>query len=95
MNTDKILAEAIAKDYVPKDNAKIIALNYFYIDKNSSIEIFGLDWLQFKFVFNSGAAFSSFEGNQLLLAIVSIVASLVIEYVVIFKKSKDKITKGF
>ena len=70
---------------------KIIALNYFYIDKNSSIEIFGLDWLQFKFVFNSGAAFSSFEGNQLLLAIVSIVASLVIEYVVIFKKSKDKI----
>ena len=26
MNTDKILAEAIAKDYVPKDNSKIIAL---------------------------------------------------------------------
>ena len=26
MNTDKILAEAIAKDYAPKDNSKIIAL---------------------------------------------------------------------
>ena len=26
MNTDKILAEAIAKDYVPKDNSKIVAL---------------------------------------------------------------------
>ncbi len=26
MDTDKILAEAIAKDYVPKDNSKIIAL---------------------------------------------------------------------
>lgn len=26
MNTDKIIAEAIAKDYVPKDNSKIIAL---------------------------------------------------------------------
>ena len=26
MNTDKILAEAIAKDYAPKDNKKIIAL---------------------------------------------------------------------
>ena len=26
MNTDKILAEAIAKDYVPKENSRIIAL---------------------------------------------------------------------
>lgn len=26
MNTDKILAEAIAKDYAPKDNSKITAL---------------------------------------------------------------------
>lgn len=26
MNTDKILAESIAKDYIPKDNFKIIAL---------------------------------------------------------------------
>ena len=26
MNTDKILAEAIAKDYAPKNNSKIIAL---------------------------------------------------------------------
>ncbi len=26
MNTDKIIAEAIAKDYAPKDNSRIIAL---------------------------------------------------------------------
>ena len=26
MNTDKIIAEAIAKDYAPKDNSKIVAL---------------------------------------------------------------------
>ena len=26
MNTDKILAESIAKEYAPKDNSKIIAL---------------------------------------------------------------------
>ncbi len=26
MNTDKIVAEAIAKDYAPKDNSKIVAL---------------------------------------------------------------------
>ena len=26
MNTDKIIAESIAKDYAPKDNSKIIAL---------------------------------------------------------------------
>lgn len=25
MNTDKILAEAIVKDYAPKDNSKIVA----------------------------------------------------------------------
>ena len=26
MNTDKIIAEAIAKEYAPKDNSKIVAL---------------------------------------------------------------------
>lgn len=26
MNTDKIIAESIAKDYIPKDNSKIVAL---------------------------------------------------------------------
>ena len=26
MNTDKIYAESIAKDYAPKDNSKIVAL---------------------------------------------------------------------
>lgn len=28
MNTDKILAEAIAKDYASKENSKIVALKY-------------------------------------------------------------------
>ena len=35
MNTDKILAEAIAKDYVPKDNSKIVALKK--LDKNAKL----------------------------------------------------------
>ena len=35
MNTDKILAEAIAKDYVPKDNSKIIALKK--LDKKAKL----------------------------------------------------------
>ena len=35
MNTDKILAEAIAKDYVPKDNSKIVALKK--LDKKAKL----------------------------------------------------------
>ena len=70
---------------------KLIALNYFYIEGNNAIKLFGLDWLQFKFTFNSGAAFSSFSDMQLVLAIISIAASIAIEYVIITKKSKDKI----
>ena len=35
MNTDKILAEAIAKDYAPKDNSKIVALKK--LDKKANV----------------------------------------------------------
>lgn len=35
MDTDKILAESIAKDYVPKDNSKIIALRK--LDKRAKL----------------------------------------------------------
>ena len=35
MNTDKILAEAIAKDYAPKDNSKIVALKK--LDKKAKL----------------------------------------------------------
>ena len=35
MNTDKILAEAIAKDYAPKDNLKIVALKK--LDKKAKL----------------------------------------------------------
>ena len=35
MNTDKILAEAIAKDYAPKDNSKLVALKK--LDKKAKL----------------------------------------------------------
>jgi hypothetical protein len=35
MNTDKIIAESIAKDYVPKENSKIIALKK--LDKRAKL----------------------------------------------------------
>lgn len=35
MNTDKIIAEAIAKEYAPKDNSKIIALKK--LDKRAKL----------------------------------------------------------
>ena len=35
MNTDKILAESIAKDYAPKDSSKIVALKK--LDKKAKL----------------------------------------------------------
>ena len=35
MNTDKIYAESIAKDYAPKDNSKIVALKK--LDKKAKL----------------------------------------------------------
>ena len=40
MNTDKILAEAIAKDYAPKDNSKIVALKKLDRQAKKGAEIF-------------------------------------------------------
>ena len=44
MNTDKILAEAIAKDYAPKENSKIVALKK--LDKRAKLPatIFTYSW---------------------------------------------------
>ena len=40
MNTDKILAESIAKDYVPKDNSKIVALKKLDIKAKMPATVF-------------------------------------------------------
>lgn len=67
---------------------KIWALNN--LDK--PINILGIDWLQFKFIFNEGVAFSMFEDAPLWTkALISLVAFFAIEFYLIFKKGKDKV----
>ena len=41
MNTDKIVAESIAKDYAPKDTSKIVALKKLDRKAKSKANIFG------------------------------------------------------
>lgn len=67
---------------------KIWALNSL----DTPIKIFNLDWLQFKFIFNEGVAFSMFEDAPLWSkALISLVAFFGIEYYLIFKKPTDKV----
>ena len=69
---------------------KIIALNYF----KTPIKIFGLDWLQFRLVFNKGVAFSMLDDAPLWTkAMISLVAFILIEAYIIVKKPEDKIFK--
>ena len=44
MNTDKILAESIAKEYAPKDNSKIIALKKLDNKAKLPATIFTYSW---------------------------------------------------
>ena len=67
---------------------KIWALNSL----DTPIKIFNLDWLQFRFIFNEGVAFSMFKDAPLWSkALISLVAFFGIEYYLIFKKPTDKI----
>ena len=55
MNTDKIYAESIAKEYAPKDNSKIVALRK--LDKKAKMPatIFTYTWgIIFALVFGTG-----------------------------------------
>ena len=75
MNTDKILAESIAKDYAPKDNSKIVALKK--LDNRAklpAIEEFSfMQAKQFTVGFsrysNTSAASSSRNGRRISLVV--------------------------
>ena len=55
MNTDKILAEAIAKDYAPKENSKIVALKKLDNRAKRPATIFTYTWgIIFSLVFGTG-----------------------------------------
>lgn len=55
MNTDKIYAESIAKEYAPKDNSKIVALRK--LDRRAKLpaSVFAYTWgIAFTLVFGTG-----------------------------------------
>ena len=58
MNTDKIYAESIAKEYAPKDNSKIVALRKLDRKAKLPATIFTYTWgIIFALVFGTGMCF--------------------------------------
>lgn len=72
MNTDKILAEAIAKDYIPKENSKIIALKKLDNKAKLPATIFTYTWgIVFALVFGTGMSLAmKVIGNSMILGII-------------------------
>ena len=79
MNTDKIYAESIAKDYAPKDNSKIIALKKLDNRAKLPATIFTYTWgIAFALVFGTGMSLAmQVIGNSMVLGIVVGVIGLI------------------
>lgn len=79
MNTDKIFAESIAKDYAPKDNSKIVALKK--LDKKAKLPatIFTYSWgIAFALVFGTGMSLAmQVIGNSMVLGVIVGVIGLI------------------
>ena len=71
MNTDKILAESIAKDYAPKAHSKIKALQKLDNRAKLPATIFTYSWgITFALVFGTGMSLAmQVIGNSMLLGI--------------------------
>ena len=72
MDTDKILAEAIAKDYAPKENSKIIALKKLDRQAKLPATIFTYSWgIVSALVFGTGMSLAmQVIGNNMILGII-------------------------
>ena len=79
MNTDKILAESIAKDYAPKQDSKIVALKKLDNRAKLPATIFTYTWgIVFALVFGTGMSLAmEVIGNSMLIGIVVGVAGLI------------------
>ena len=79
MNTDKILAEAIAKDYAPKQDSKIIALKKLDYRAKLPATIFTYSWgIVFALVFGTGMSLAmQVIGNSMVLGVVVGVIGLI------------------
>lgn len=79
MNTDKILAESIAKDYAPKKDSKIIALKKLDNRAKLPATVFTYTWgIVFALVFGTGMSLAmQVIGSNMFLGIVVGVAGLI------------------
>ena len=79
MNTDKIYAESIAKDYAPKDNSKIVALKKLDNRAKLPATIFTYTWgIAFALVFGTGMSLAmQVIGNSMVLGIIVGVIGLI------------------
>lgn len=94
MNTNKILAESIAKDYIPKDNSKIVALKKLDNRAKLPATIFTYSWgIVSALVFGTGMCLAmQVIGNSMLLGILVGVVGLIgcgVNYP-IYKKMLEK-----
>lgn len=94
MNTDKILAEAIAKDYAPKKSSKIVALKKLDHRAKLPATIFTYSWgILFALVFGAGMSLAMHViGSSMMLGIVIGIAGLLgcgVNYP-IYKKMLEK-----
>ena len=72
MNTDKIYAESIAKEYAPKDSSKIVALRKLDRKAKLPATIFTYTWgIIFTLVFGTGMCLSMQAiGDNMVLGII-------------------------
>jgi uncharacterized oligopeptide transporter (OPT) family protein len=72
MNTDKILAESIAKDYAPKESSKIVALKKLDNRAKLPATIFTYTWgIVFALVFGTGMSLAmQVIGSSMILGII-------------------------
>ena len=79
MNTDKIYAESIAKDYAPKNNSKIVALKKLDNKAKLPATIFTYSWgIAFALVFGTGMSLAmQVIGNSMVLGIIVGVIGLI------------------
>ncbi|MCD8006984.1 MAG: dihydropteridine reductase [Oscillospiraceae bacterium] len=80
MNTDKIVAESIAKDYAPKDTSKIVALKKLDHKARAKAEIFGYTFgVIMTLVFGTGLclAMGVIGGGTVAMMVLGIVIGVV------------------
>ena len=98
MNTDKVLAESIAKEYAPKNSSKIVALKKLDNRAKLPATIFTYSWgIASALIFGTGMSLAmQVIGNSMLLGIIVGIIGLIgcgVNYPVykkLLKKGKAK-----